>query len=84
MPLAKTVKLSSGYSMPTIGFGTWDTDENQRSTIKDATLIALNVGYRCIDTAWAYGTEGPVGEAVREGGVPRKDIFVTTKVYAPL
>jgi glycerol 2-dehydrogenase (NADP+) len=80
MPLPKSVKLSSGYSMPTVGFGTWDVDAGQRSALKDATLKALKTGYRCIDTAWAYGTEGLVGEAIRESGIPRNQIFVTTKV----
>jgi diketogulonate reductase-like aldo/keto reductase len=84
MPLTKSFKLSSGYSMPAVGFGTWDAVESQRSALLDATVIALETGYRSIDTAWSYGTEGPVGEAIRKSGVPRSEIFLTTKVYVPL
>jgi len=81
MPLPKSFKLSSGYSMPAIGFGTWDAVEAQRSALLNATVTALKTGYRSIDTAWSYGTEGPVGEAIRKSGLPRSEIFLTTKVY---
>jgi diketogulonate reductase-like aldo/keto reductase len=81
MSYTKSVKLSSGYSMPTIGFGTWDAVESQRGALLEATLTALKTGYRSIDTAWVYGTEKPVGEAIRQSGVPRSEIFLTTKVY---
>ena len=84
MPLPQSVKLSSGYDMPTIGFGTWDAVESQRGALLEATTTALKTGYRHIDTAWVYGTEKPVGEAIKASGVPRKDIFVTTKVYFPV
>jgi diketogulonate reductase-like aldo/keto reductase len=81
MSYSKAVKLSSGYSMPTVGFGTWDAVESQRGALLEATLAALKTGYRSIDTAWVYGTEKPVGEAIRKSGVPRSEIFLTTKVY---
>jgi diketogulonate reductase-like aldo/keto reductase len=84
MPLPKSFKLSSGYSMPAIGFGTWDAVEAQRSALLAATVTALKTGYRSIDTAWSYGTEAPVGEAIRKSGVPRSEIFLTTKVYVSL
>jgi len=80
MPLPQSVKLSSGYEMPTVGFGTWDSVESQRGLLLEATKTALKTGYKHIDTAWVYGTEKPVGEAIRASGIPRKDIFVTTKV----
>lgn len=83
MPLPQSVKLSSGYYMPTIGFGTWDAVQSQRGALREATAMAIKTGYRHIDTASVYGTEIPVGEAIRTSGVPRKDIFVTTKVYIP-
>jgi len=70
--------------MPAIGFGTWDAVEAQRTALLDATVIALKTGYRSVDTAWSYGTEGPVGEAIRKSGVPRSEIFLTTKVYCSL
>ena len=73
--------LSSGYSIPAIGFGTWEPVESQRSAILEATLIALKTGYRHIDTAWIYGSERFVGEAIRKSRVPRREIFITTKVY---
>ena len=83
MPLPESFQLSSGYSMPAICFGTWDAVKSQRSALLDATLVALKTGYRSIDTAWIYGTEKPVGEAIRKSGIPRSEIFVTTKVYGP-
>ncbi len=83
MTLPKSFKLSSGYEMPAIGFGTWDAVEAQRGQLLEATKIALKTGYRSIDTAWVYQTEKPVGEAIRASGIPREEIFVTTKVYYP-
>lgn len=80
MPLPKAFKLSSGHEMPAVGFGTWDAVESQRSALLEATLTALKIGYRSIDTAWVYGTEKPVGEAIRKSGVPREETFLTTKV----
>jgi diketogulonate reductase-like aldo/keto reductase len=84
MPLSKSFKLSSGYEMPAIGFGTWDAVESQRGALQQATLTALKNGYRSIDTAWAYGTEKPIGEAIRQSGIPREELFITTKVYVSL
>ncbi len=65
--------------MPWLGLGVWmarDGDE-----VKQAVKTALQLGYRHIDTAAAYGNEVGVGEAIRESGVPRAEIFVTTKVW---
>jgi diketogulonate reductase-like aldo/keto reductase len=81
MPLPKSFKLSSGYHIPSIGFGTWDAVDSTRSGLYDATLFALKNGYRLIDTAWSYGTEKPVGEAILKSGIPRQELFITTKVY---
>jgi diketogulonate reductase-like aldo/keto reductase len=81
MPLPESFKLSSGHSMPTRSFGTWDAVKSQRPALLEATLTALKTGYRAIDTAWVYRTEKPVGEAIRKSGIPRSEIFVTTKVY---
>lgn len=71
------VKLARGASMPLIGFGTWQLsgDEAYR-----ATLVALEAGYRLIDTATAYGNEAELGRALRESGVPRDEVFITTKL----
>jgi alcohol dehydrogenase (NADP+) len=80
MTLPTSFKLSSGHEMPAIGFGTWDAVEAQRGALLQATLFALQTGYRHIDTAWAYGTEPAVAEAIRKSGIPREKLFITTKV----
>jgi 2,5-diketo-D-gluconate reductase B len=66
-----------GAAIPAIGFGTSPMTGTLQS---DTVLAALKAGYRHIDTAWKYGTEKSVGEAMRVSGVPRHDIFLTTKV----
>ena len=64
-----------GAEIPTIGFGT-----SQLGNCGEIVANALKVGYRHIDTAWKYGSEKGVGEGIRASGVPRKDIFLATKV----
>src|SRR3970282_1176478 len=64
-----------GAEIPTIGFGT-----SQLGNCGEVVANALKVGYRHIDTAWKYGTEQGVGDGMKASGVPRKDIFLTTKV----
>ena len=71
------VTLASGTKMPILGLGTWQA--RGRSAV-GAVLRALEVGYRHIDTATAYGNEEQVGQALAESGVPREEIFVTTKL----
>jgi len=71
--------LNNGVEMPCIGLGTWKMSAG--SETKEACMSALNAGYRLIDTAAMYGNEKDVGEAVRECGIPRNDIFVTTKLW---
>jgi alcohol dehydrogenase (NADP+) len=68
-----------GASLPAVGFGTFQ-GEDGNSKVKDATVAALRNGYRHIDTAAAYGNEKEVGEAIKESGIPRSEIFVTTKL----
>jgi alcohol dehydrogenase (NADP+) len=68
-----------GVSLPAVGFGTFQ-GEDGNSKVKDATVAALRNGYRHIDTAAAYGNEKEVGEAIKESGIPRSEIFVTTKL----
>ena len=71
--------LANGVTMPMVGIGVFqipDHDEARR-TVRDA----LEVGYRLIDTAQAYGNEEAVGEAIRDSGVKREDIFITTKLW---
>jgi 2,5-diketo-D-gluconate reductase A len=73
----ESVTLASGTKMPILGLGTWQA---RGRTAVNAVLRALEVGYRHIDTATAYGNEGQIGEAIAESGVPRDAIFVTTKL----
>lgn len=71
--------LSNGVQIPKIGFGTWQLEEGKQAY--DAVLYALKTGYRHIDTAQLYGNEISVGKAIKDSGLPRKDIFLTTKVW---
>jgi diketogulonate reductase-like aldo/keto reductase len=68
---------SNGAAIPALGFG---TSPMTGAFSSGEVLAALNAGYRHIDTAWKYGTERAVGEAIRACGLPRGDIFLTTKV----
>ncbi|MEP6526293.1 MAG: aldo/keto reductase [Nocardioidaceae bacterium] len=74
--LAETVTLTHGAAMPRLGLGTspMDVGETER-----AVALALEAGYRLVDTAENYGNERGVGEGVKASGVPREDVFVTTK-----
>jgi diketogulonate reductase-like aldo/keto reductase len=69
--------LASGAAMPLLGLGTWQL---RRQECYDGVLRALDVGYRLVDTATAYSNEREVGRAVRESGLPRDEVFVTTKL----
>ena len=71
-----TVTLAAGSAMPLLGFGTWQIKGDDAVR---ATSTALEAGYRHLDTATVYGNEGEVGRALSESGVPREDVFVTTK-----
>lgn len=74
----KKVLLNSGYEMPIMGLGTYSlSDEECENSVKSL----LEAGGRLIDTAYMYHNEGAVGKAVRESGIPREEIFVTTKIY---
>ena len=72
--------LNNGLPMPTIGFGTYQRSTDM-SAVKEAVLNALKVGYRHIDCASFYKNEKIVGEAIRESGIPRKELFITGKVW---
>ena len=75
----KTIQLSNGVSVPQLALGTWLIDDDKVST---AVKSAIELGYRHIDTAQAYGNEHGVGEGVRLSGVARDQIFITSKVAA--
>lgn len=74
----KKVKLNSGYDMPLNGIGTYSLEDD---VCVESVSEALKRGVRLIDTAYMYDNEKEVGKAVRESGIPRKEIFVTTKLY---
>jgi len=73
------VKLNNGIEMPVFGLGTWKMDDGKEAG--DAVKVALEMGYRLIDTATLYGNERSVGEAIRTSGIPREEIFLTTKLW---
>jgi diketogulonate reductase-like aldo/keto reductase len=75
----RTCALADGNELPMLGLGVWQTSKGPECV--DAVRWALELGYRHIDTAQAYGNEESVGQALRESGVPREDVFVTTKFY---
>ena len=77
--LKETFTLNNGVKIPKLGLGTWFIEGDKAA---DAVREAVKSGYRLIDTAQAYGNERGVGEGVRTCGVPREEIFVTSKVAA--
>lgn len=72
------VKLNNGVSMPILGFGVYQIPKEDT---KRCVLDAINVGFRAIDTAQSYFNESEVGDAIVECGVPREELFITTKVW---
>lgn len=73
------VELNNGVKMPILGFGVYQVDDLEEC--ERCVSDAIDVGYRSIDTAQAYGNEEAVGRAIRKSGVPREELFVTTKVW---
>jgi diketogulonate reductase-like aldo/keto reductase len=73
------VKLNNGVEMPLFGLGTFQMRSGKET--QQAVLTALEAGYRLIDTAQMYGNEEDVGIAVKKSGVPREEIFITTKLW---
>lgn len=74
----ETMKLYNGVEVPANGFGVFQVSKED---CKESVLTALKTGYRHIDTAQSYFNESEVGEALKESDVPRKEIFLTTKVW---
>ncbi|MFD8968696.1 aldo/keto reductase [Streptomyces sp. NPDC059568] len=72
------VVLNNGVKIPQLGFGVFQVDDAQTT---DAVLAALDAGYRSIDTAAVYGNEEGVGRAIASSGVPRDELFITTKLW---
>jgi methylglyoxal/glyoxal reductase len=79
MNITSTTTLHNGIKMPYLGFGVYKAQEGEE--VKNAVKTALELGYRSIDTASLYGNEQGVGEAIREYGIPREEVFITTKVW---
>ena len=77
--LSDGYRLSNGMQIPCIGFGTWLTPDGEVAV--QAVSEALKAGYRHIDTAAFYGNEVSIGKAIRESGIPREEIFVTSKLW---
>lgn len=78
MPTIPTLEMNDGRSIPQIGFGVWQVPDE---IVTDATLSAFEAGYRHVDTAAVYENERGVGEAIARSGLPRDDLFITTKVW---
>lgn len=76
---SKTLTLSNGVAVPQLALGTWFIDDDKAA---EAVHEAVKIGYRHVDTAQAYANERGVGEGVRTAGIPREELFVTTKVTA--
>ena len=71
--------LYNGVEIPQLGFGVFQIPDHNEA--KKAVLSALQIGYRLIDTAQAYMNEQAVGEAIKESGIPREEVFVTSKIW---
>lgn len=77
---APTITLNTGAEIPLIGLGTWQSNPGE---VAEAVRYALKeAGYRHIDCAWAYGNEREVGEGIRASGIPRSEIFITSKIWS--
>lgn len=77
----KNIILNNGVSMPPIGYGVFRMTD--QAACEEAVVQAIQAGYRLIDTAAAYGNEEAVGRAIRRAGVPREELFITTKLWIP-
>ena len=73
-----SVTLNNGVEMPILGFGVFQIPPDET---EQAVATALEVGYRLIDTAASYGNEEAVGRALRSTGIPRRELFITTKLW---
>lgn len=74
----KTVKLNNGVEMPILGFGVYQVEPSETENV---VFDALQIGYRSIDTAAAYMNEEAVGRAIKHSGIPREELFITTKLW---
>jgi methylglyoxal/glyoxal reductase len=79
LTINSTIRLNNGVEMPIFGLGTFRAERGRET--QEAVRWALEAGYRHIDTAMIYGNEQDVGEGLRQSGVPREEVFITTKVW---
>ena len=79
LSIESKVTLNNGIEMPVFGLGTYRSGSRKKTM--DIVAHALEIGYRHIDTARFYGNESDIGEAIEKSGIPREDIFVTTKLW---
>src|SRR5438093_13131308 len=79
LSIGSRVALNDGNRMPVLGLGMWQAGSGKAT--RNAVAYALQIGYRLFDTAKLYGNERDLGVAVRESGIPRDEIFVTTKLW---
>jgi diketogulonate reductase-like aldo/keto reductase len=79
LTLETRLELNDGHLVPQLGLGVWLIREGPAA--EAAVVAALEAGYRHIDTAWFYGNEQSVGAAIRASGIPRENVFVTTKLW---
>ncbi|MGM9886933.1 MULTISPECIES: aldo/keto reductase [unclassified Lactococcus] len=79
MTLTDTYTLNNGVKIPQVGFGTWQSKDGDEAY--NAVKVALEAGYRHIDTAAVYGNEVSVGQAIADSGIPRDELFITTKLW---
>lgn len=75
----KNIILNNGVEMPILGYGVFQVPDYNEC--KQSVLSALEIGYRSIDTAQIYGNEQAVGDAIKESGIPREELFITTKLW---
>lgn len=86
LPLPSSFRLQNNQSIPAVGLGTFqiadnNNKNNNNNIVEDVVFVALTKhGYRHVDTASAYGNEKEVGRAIRKSGIPREELFVTTKL----
>ncbi|GAA5876680.1 hypothetical protein JCM8547_005772 [Rhodosporidiobolus lusitaniae] len=79
MSLGRAFQIGShGLTIPAVGLGTW---KSQPGEVRNAVKVALDAGYKHIDCAWAYGNENEVGQGIKDAGVNREKIWVTSKVF---
>src|SRR6266487_5201677 len=79
MRMNTSVTLNNGIKMPILGFGVFQIAD--LAVCEQSVVDAIEVGYKLIDTAKAYGNEGAVGKAIKRSGVPRDELFITTKLW---